>query len=229
MKKLIALLLALLVCISIAACSSEPESTEPTELSVEDQYAQLVAFAEEGKYLEGWRICQGNTQLTDHKDAKDYLAYCEAMRAYEAGGLGTALNTLRTIPHLLNAQATIDEILAEIGDLDGYYIADNGSGSYLHIVIRDGKIASDVIGYSDEQTFAYTDEDFRNELVKSSYTTGETFIGYGRYSSVGAKLTIDYVINVFDDTTDIMVIKYAEGKFDTMNGLYEKVADLDEN
>lgn len=229
MKKVFALLLTFLICVSFAACSDTSEATEPAAPTVEDLYAQLVSYAAEGEYLEGWRLCQQNQTLTEYEDSQDYLAYCEAMRAYEAGGLGTAYETLSAIPELLNAQDTLDEIQNHIGKLNGYYVADNGSGSYLHIVIRDGKVASEVIGYGDEQVFAYTDEDFRNELILSNYTTGEEFIAYGRYSSIGAKVTINYVINTFADTSDIMIIKHEDYEHNTFNGMYTKVADLPEN
>ena len=230
MKKALSLILALVLCFSLCACFGGAEPTEPAAPSVEDVYAQLVEYAKSGQYLEAWRLCQKNRDVLTYQDAQAYADYCEGMRAYDNGGIGFAAKTLKDIPHILDAQATLDKIAQRIGGLNGYYVADNGMGSYLHLVIRDGLVASEVIGYTDEnQTFDYNAEDvYWQELVVSTYTTGEEFVAIGRYSYLGAKIDkIDYVLNTFDDTSDIMVIKHESAEWTTLNGLYTKVAELE--
>ena len=225
MKKLLPMILALILCFTLCSCGG---SDEPAELSVEDAYAQLTSYAAEGQYLDGWRIVQAVPEVLVYEDGQAYYDYCEAMRAYSNGGVGIAYSTLLNIPDILDAQDTISILDESIGSLNGYYVADNGIGSYLHLVIKNGLAAAKVIGYTDpEQTFAYTDSDFTHQLVSSAYTDGTEFIALGRYSSLGEKLTINYAINTFDDSNEIMVIAFEGSEFTTFNGLYSKVAEVE--
>lgn len=230
MKKVFSLILTLALCLSLCACFGGAEPTEPAAPSIEDVYTQLIEYAKSGQYLEAWRLCQKNRDVLAYQDAQAYSDYCDAMRAYDAGGIGFAYDKLKNIPHILNAQNTIDKIKERVGGLNGYYIADNGRGSYLHLVIRDGLVASQVIGYTAEnQTFDYNAEDvYWQELVISTYTTGEEFVAIGRYSSLGTKIDkIDYVLEIFDDSPELMVTKYEGAEFNTLNGVYTKVAELE--
>lgn len=231
MKKTISLILALVMCLSLCACGGNSgKSTEPTTPSVENIYTQLVEYAKNGQYLEAWRLCQRNRDVLTYQDGQAYSDYCDAMRAYEAGGIGFAYNKLKAIPDILDAQKTLDKITERIGSLNGYYIADNGLGSYLHIIIRDGLVASEVIGYNDEnQNFDYNAEDvYWQELVLSTYTNGTEFLAIGRYNSIGAKIDkIDYALEFFDDSPELMVTKYEGAEFNTLNGLYTKVAEVE--
>lgn len=221
MKKLFALLLALVICLSFAACSSEPK-----ELTVEEAYAQLVTYATDGDYLNGWRLAQSTAGLLEYEDAQAYYDYCQGMRAYAGGGFGDAYELLSTVPTILDAQKTLDAINSEIGHLNGYYVCDNKKGAYLHVVIKNGKVASSVIGYSaEEQTFLYEDKDFYQEIVRSEFTDGTTFYAVGSYTTLGDRKDIAYGISTFDDTTDIMLIKYETAKFDTFNGVYKRIGD----
>lgn len=228
MKKVLSLILALVLCLSLCACGGGAEKQEKP--AVEEVYAQLVEYAKTGKYLEAWRLCQTNREVLTHQDGQAYADYCDGMRAYEAGGIGFAYKKLKDIPQILDAQKTLDKINERVGGLNGYYVADNGKGSYLHIVIRDGMVASEIIGYkAEDQTFDYNAEDvYWQELVVSTYTDGREFVAIGRYSSIGAKIDkIDYALEVFEDSPELMVTKYAGAEFDTLNGVYTKVADLE--
>ena len=231
MKKALSLILALVLCLSLCACVNPEISAEPTTpSSVEDLYAQLVAYAQEGEYLEAWRLCQRNRDVLAYQDGQAYSDYCDAMRAYEAGGIGYAYNKLKAIPNILNAQQTLDKIDEKIGDIDGYYIADNKQGAYLHIVIRDGMVASEVIGYTAEnQNFDYNAEDvYWNQLVLSTYTDGKEFLAIGRYNNLGAKVDkINYVLDFFEGNTELMVTMYESAEYNTLNGLYTKVANIE--
>lgn len=228
MKKLIALMLAAVLCLSIAACGSNsgttlPKVTEPA--TVEDLYAELVNYATTGQYLEAWRLTTKNPEVLEYEDAQDYSDYCDAMKAYENGGIGYAYKHLQGVSHILNAQDTLDIIEAKIGGLNGHYVADNGVGSYLHIVIQDGMVAREVIGYHDEeQEFVPTEDDFFYNLVVSKYDDGTEYLAIGRYSSLGADLNADYVIHTFDDTTDLMLINLATNEYNTFNGVYTKIS-----
>ena len=227
MKKVLSLILALALCVGLCACGGS--KTEPTEITVESAYAQLVEYAKNGEYLEAWRLTQRVRELEEYQDAQAYIDYCDGMRAYKAGGIGYAYSKLLGVPQVLDAQATIDTLKAQIGSLDGYYVSDNGQGSYLHLVIRNGQVASKVIGYtSEEQSFAYEDSDFMNDLVFFKSSAGAEILAIGRYSSLGEKLNTHYAITTFSDSTDLMVLKYAdsESEFNTLNGLYKRVADL---
>ncbi len=232
MKKLIALLLAGMLCLSIAACGSDgpstlPQITEPE--SVEDLYAELVNYATTGQYQEAWQLTTKNPEVLAYEDAQAYNIYCDAMKAYEGGGIGYAYKHLLEVPNILNAQATIEAIEAKIGNLNGHYIADNGMGANLHIVIHNGYIANKVIGYHDEeQTFQYEDSDFFYNLVVSKYSDGTEFLAIGRYSSLGGDLNVDYVVHTFDDTTDLLIAAYETNEYSTFNGVYTRVADVKE-
>ncbi len=226
MKKTLVLLLTLLMCISLVACnfnsSNTPQDTTPTEQSVEEIYNELTKYASEGKYLEGWRIVQFRQDVLEYKDAKAYYDYCEAMRAYNAGAIGEAYNMLKPISQILDAQKTLDDIKKLIGHLDGHYIEDNGRGSYLHLVINEGKVATGSVGYYDEdQSFKYTEDDFRYSIVTSEYSNGTKFIALGRYSAIGAKIEINYVMTIEEGSNEIMLIAYETEEYKTFNGLYE--------
>ena len=227
MRKIFALLLTLVLCISLCACGGS-NSNSVDEMTVEDAYALLVQCATDGLYLEGWRVVQGVPAVVEYEDAQAYYDYCQAMRAYHAGGIGEAYSILLTIPDVLDAQDTLAILSERIGGLNGYYVADNGLGSYLHMVIRDGMVATKIIGYTDEeQNFSYTDDDFMSSLVASTYSDGSEFLAVGRYSSIGEKVTVQYVVNTYDDARELMVIKFEEYEYDTFNGLYYKVAELE--
>ncbi len=220
--------------ILIAACvliflflGSIAEPEEPEVLGVEDAYMQLLEHSANGEYLEAWRLGVNYPELNEYEDAQSYLDYCAGMRAFEAGGIGEAYNILRTVPHILDAQYALDLIDEKIGFLNGCYVADNGMGAYLHLVIRDGLVASKIIGYFDEnQSFDYTDEDFYKEIVLSNYNDGTQFIAIGNYSSLGEEITVNYVINSFDDTSDIMVLAYEGNEFTDFNGMYTRTGDV---
>ena len=220
MKKWIVFILAAVMCLTLTACG---QAEEPVEVTVEDAYAQLVACATEGQYLEGWRVAQSMPEVKQHQDGQAYLDYCQAMRAYEAGGLGEAYELLKDIPSILDAKTVSNEIAERVRSLEGHYVADNGKGSFLHIVIQDGKVATGLVGRTDDdQTFHYTDKDFTSDIVVSKYTDGTEFFAIGRYSSIGAEVTVNYVITTFDDSSDLMVLKFEDYEYDTFNGLYSK-------
>ena len=217
-----------MLCFSLTACgllsAEEPSSSSP-EVTLEDYYAQLVKYATEGQYLEGWRLYTATTELHGYNDADAYNDYCTAMRSYEAGGIGAAYELLKKNPALLDSQTKITEIESRIAKLNGTYKADNGQGAYLYTVIENGKVMTKVVAYGDDTAeFAYTEDDLTSELVISKYNDGTEFVAIGRYSSIGAKLTINYVINTFDDSTDIMIIAFEGAEYTTFNGLYSKIA-----
>lgn len=228
MKKKIFLFLALVMCLSLRACGGGSANTPP---SVEDNYAKLVEYATNGQYPEAMSLCQSNSDVLTYKDGQAYFDYCDAMYIYESGGIGFAYNKLKTVPDILNAKSTLDKIAERIGNLNGYYIEDNGLGAYLHMVIRDGLVSFEVIGYSDEnQNFDYNAEDVHWwELVCSTYTNGTEFLGIGRYSQYYEEVEIDYALNIFDDSSEIMVIKFegSDSEYTIFNGLYTKVAEVE--
>ena len=222
MKKIIPVLLCLLLSLSLVACGGGTAESETP--SVETTYAQLVEYAENGQYLEGWRIYQTNTDLHGYEDADNYKNYCDAMRAYEVGALGTAYGLLLN-ETVLDAAERLTAIEEKIGFLNGSYKADNGQGSYLHMAIENGKVATQLIGYYDEnQEFTYTESDLRHTIISSTYDDGTEFIGYGLYSSVGAEVEIDYILMTFEDSSEIMAIAYEGNEYTTFNGLYDKVS-----
>ncbi len=234
MKHVFILLLALTMCLSLAACdntvTAEPSGKEPADTApqiVNDVYRQLVEYAQNGQYADAWRLVMQNPELKEYEDGNEYFEYCRGMRAFETGAMGTAYEILSTVPHILDASKVLFVIEERIHPLNGHYVSDNGKGSYLHLVIKDGKIASGLVGYyDDDQTFSYTEEDFQEELVVSKYTNGTEFIGMGRYySNVSSEITVEYVISLFDDTDDIMVLKYEGYDYNTFNGMYEKVKE----
>lgn len=233
MKKLLLILLALTFCISACSCSfllgsgtDSGETPAPSEPTVEDLYNQLVEYASNGQYLEAWRVGQLHREVLEYQDAQAYVDYCQAMRAYEAGAIGVAYRDLQKVSNILKAKAVIEQLEATLVALNGYYVEDNGQGSFLHLVIRDGFVASAVIGYNDaEQTFNYTDEDFYSSIIRSKYTNGTEYLAMGRYSSLGAEITVDYVITTFDDTDDIMLVAFEGNQYNTFNGVYEKIKE----
>lgn len=221
MKKVIALAFAVLICVSLAACSGNSKN-EPAELTNEDYYLQLTALAEEGKYDDAAKLAYKGTSLKEYKDAADYFNYCEAMKMYENGGIGKAYSMLKTAPEILKTKDTLAEIEAKIGALEGHYVEDNGRGAYLHIYIRDGKVATEVESQYEDVEIVVEDEDYIFELVLSEFTTGEKFIGIGNCWSASEKPDVDYVVHTYEDSTDIMVIAMEGSEYDTFNGLYEK-------
>ena len=222
MKKLVALLLTVIMCFSLAACGG---SNESDTLSVEEAYELLVTSATEGNYLEGWQVYQVQPELAEYEDASVYYNYCVAMRAYEAGGIGFAYDMLKNNGDILNTQDILEEIGKEIGNLNGIYKADNGVGSYLYLVIKDGKVATKTVGYNDDnQDFTYEDSELISTIVKSTYSDGTPFYAVGRYSTIGAELDVNYVMDIADDS--IMMIKYETYEYDTFNGLYSKISEV---
>lgn len=230
MKKIIAMCLVLALSVGLAGCAgilSGGSSAVPTQPSTEELYAQLVSYAQAGEYQEAWRLCQRNPSLLQYEDAQKYMNYCDALEAYEVGAMGTAYELLSTCPDILDAQTMIDDIEEKILPLNGYYVADNKKGSYLHLVIRNGKVTNKVIGYTDEvQTFDYENEGFWYDLVVSTYTTGEEMIAFGLYNSLGAEVDLSYSIHVEEGSDELMVVKFAGEEFDTFNGIYKKVEDV---
>ena len=228
MKKLFFVFLALVICASTCSCAflfagESVVSEKPAEPTAEDWYNQLVEYAAAGQYLEGWRIGQLQKEVLEVADAKDYIAYCDAMRAYDAGAIGVAYRDLQKVSNILDAKTVIEQLEAVLSNLNGYYVEDNGMGSFLHLVISDGFVATKVIGYSEEeQVFNYTDEDFYSSIIRSKYDNGTEYLAIGRYTSLGAKITVDYVITTFDDTDDIMLVAFEGNQYNTFNGVYEK-------
>lgn len=231
MKKALFLILALILCLSICACGSSYETPSvPTLPSIEDKYDQIVSYCENGQYQDALKLCQQNRNIVSFQDGQSYFDYCDAMCAYQAGGIGYAYNKLKAIPDFLDAQKTLDAIAQRLRNTNGYYTSDNAMGSYLHIVIRDGLVASEIIGYYDEnQNFDYNaDDTFWQELVLSSYTNGAEFLAIGRYNSLSQEIdTIYYALEFFDNSPELLVTKYVGAEYSTFNGAYTKVSEVD--
>ncbi len=208
--------------------SSNEQSADPAELTVEEVYALLLNYAANGEYDEVGSLPYACPELPEYEDAQQYLSYCEAMEAYAQGGLGYAYSILRTVPHILDAQSAMAAIDEKISSLNGCYVEDNGQGANLHIVIRDGLVASAIIGYYDEvQTFDYTDEDFDSQLYLSHFNDGTEFLGIAWNSAYTDAEDIKYAISTFDDTSDIMVIAMEGQEFKDFNGLYSRTGDVE--
>ena len=212
--KILICALVLLMGVSLTACGGG-------EMSVEEAYDALVTNATEGNYLEGWQVYQTVPELAEYEDAAAYNDYCVAMRAYEAGGIGYAYGMLKQNPDILDASNTIAALDAEIGVLNGVYKADNGQGSYLYLIIQDGKVGTELIGYYDSQELVYDESDLYNTIVKGNYTDGREFYAVGMYSTTGAEITPNYVMDISGGS--IMMIKYETYEYDTFNGMYTKI------
>ncbi len=229
MKKTILCLLALLLCLSLVACDTTSNANEPStekeSTSLEENaYNQLVTYASQGKYLEGWRIAQNQPNILNYKDAQAYYDYCQAMRAYTAGGIGRAYGILKNIPQILDAQETVQEISKRIGHFDGHYVEDNGKGSYLHLVINEGRVATGLVSYYDEdQSFKYTDDDFKYTIVSSKFSNGTEFLAIGNHSIMSNDITINYVMYTEEGSTSIMLVAHETEAYKTFNGLYELI------
>ncbi len=222
MKKFLAVIICTCIVFSFTGCFGKNEKVkEPT---AEDLYQQLVTHTENGEYLEGWRVFEWNhTELAEYKDAEKYKIYCDAMRAYEAGAITEAYNNFM-YTDILKSEEYLQSIENKIFPLNGVYKSDNGQGAYLHIAIEDGKVATGLISYFDEnQEFVYEDKDLIYQIVEQEYSDGEKYLAIGYYSSIGAEVDVDYAIETFDDSSEILVIAFEENEFKTFNGLYEKI------
>ena len=218
-KRVISVFLAVLTCLLITGCGS----SEPKKPTVEESYNALVTYATEGKYIEGWRVYQGTPELAEYEDAKVYNEYCVAMRAYEAGGIGYAYDSLLNIEPVLDTEATIAAIETEIGGLNGIYKADNGAGSYLYLIIENGKVGTELIGYYDDQELTYEESDLYSDIVKVTFTDGSQSLAVGRYSTIGAEVEANYIM--YPDAEGCMLIKYESYEYDTFAGVYTKISE----
>ncbi len=231
MKKMIAFFSALMVCLLLlvscgtASTTDASKTHEPptnSETTVEDLYDELVQYASEGKYVEGWRLANSKKDVLAYKDGQAYYDYCQAMQAYTAGGIGKAYGILKSLPDILDAKKTAEEISNRISQFDGYYIADKGNGILIHLVIREGQAAFGIIGANEpNQTFHYTDEDFKDTIVVSEYSDGTEFYAIGDHLSMSEDITIGYVMFTETDDPSIMLIAHESSEFTTFNGLYK--------
>ena len=147
------------------------------------------------------------------------------MRAYDAGGIGFAYERLLTVPEVLDAQSHITNLANELSSLNGVYIEDNGVGAYLYLVIEDGKVFTDVVPYA-EYTDAYSydlSQELCDGIVKGQYDTGEGYYAIGRYRTLGAEVTAKYIMNIFENGNEIMILAPEGAEFTTFNGLYERI------
>ena len=215
------ILIMIVVCALFLSFAIGSGSSKPTR---EDYYYQFIDHATNGEYQAGLDVY--NSQgLKDFVESEKYAAYCRGMIAYENGGIGAALQYLLQYPDVLDAAQIIESIEAEIGSLNGIYKEDNGRGSYLYLIIEDGKVATESTGYYDEdQTLRYTEDDLIFEIVKSTFTTGEVFYAVGRYQTYTKTIEIDYVMTIYDDENEIMLVAPEGAEFTTFNGLYEKIS-----
>ena len=194
------------------------------ENAQEEHYSRLVSCAENGNYLDGMKTY---SSIRGYLDAEVYYCYCEAMYAYQIGAIGYAFQELSKNPDFLESRACLEKIADKIEFLNGRWLAD-AKIPHLRLVIRDGRVDMNLVEYNTPPDWTF-DETTLSSLILSHFSTGEEFIGIGSYwGSTGASQNtpnIDYVINTFDDTTDIMVIAYQESRYGyhTFNGIYHKV------
>ena len=198
---------------------------EPEELTVEEAYEEIIYCAEEGYYKDAWRISVSYPEVKEYEDAADYLTYCDALRAYNAGALGYAYENLSAVPEVLDAASYLASLDAEIGRLNGVFVEDNGAGAYLYLVIEDGKTFTEVVSY-DDYTADYTydlSQERCDHIVKGSFTTGEAYYAIGRYNYLGEEITESYIMTIFEEDGEIMMVAPEGAEFKTFNGLYEKI------
>lgn len=114
---------------------------------------------------------------------------------------------------------------AEIGRLNGVFMEDNGAGAYLYLVIEDGKTFTEVVSY-DDYTEDYTydlSQEHCDHIVKGTFTTGEVYYAIGRYNYLGEEITESYIMSIFEEDGEIMMVAPEGAEFKTFNGLYEKI------
>jgi hypothetical protein len=196
---------------------------EPETLTTQQAYEQMIACAREGDYQQAHDIGVNYPEVKEMEDGEDYLTYCDAMMAYKNGGLGNAYEMLLTVPHIEEASAYIEKLDKEIGKLDGVYKADNGVGSYLYLVIEQGKVLTEVVSYADDEPFFQYDfsDSHYSYIVLDHYSNGGEYYAIGRYADYKKAVTVDYVMNIFED--EIMLIVPEGAEFNTFNGLYKKI------
>lgn len=216
--------IVLTVAWSFSGSAGNNTTPEKKTVTTPEAYQMLVNEATAGNYLNGWRIYQKCPSLSEYQDAKNYYDYCVAMRAYQAGAIGYAYNLLLTVPNTLDANTYLNSISNEIGSLNGVYKEDNGVGSYLYLVIENGRVLMDVVPYSQaSSTFTYNMSESYDTIIKGKYTDGTTYYAVGTYSEIGAKVKSEYVMNIFKDKNEIMLIRNEGNELSTFNGLYAKV------
>jgi hypothetical protein len=92
-------------------------------------------------------------------------------------------------------------------------------------VIENGKTFTEVVPYADyTNEYSYDlSQEYCDYIVRSQYNTGESYYAIGRYSTIGAEVTVNYVMNIFDNSSEIMLIVPEGAEFNTFNGLYERI------
>ena len=199
------------------------DSSVTSEITTEEVYNQMVAYASKDDYNSALAIFNKYPNVSSYKDANSYKTYCNALLKCSIGGIGEAYELLLMVPDLLYAQDYIQTLEMEIGYLNGVYVEDNGRGAYLYMIIEDGKVITDVVGYSD-YTGDYTkdiDTTHHTYIVRSKYDNGEIYYGIGHtYSN---SMDINYTMTIFEGGREILVIRPEGAEYSTFNGLYDKI------
>ena len=189
--------LLFVVCPMIAPEETQTTQTQQIEYNaeLEGYYTQIVAYATQGNSQEGDKLYkQHAAQLQNYKDAINYANYCVGLTAYNAGGLSYALSAFQLAGNVLDSQKYISDIQSQYQLTNGNYKADNGTGSYLYIGIKDGEVASDIIGYYDTgRSFAPTT--YTYSLLRFVSDNGAVFYGIGRYVVSEGRCDVSYYIH----------------------------------
>lgn len=200
---------------------------ESSEQDNNELYSKLVDLASQGKYQEGFDFYNKSNlseNFEGYLDSKKYMFYCQAMMAYENGGLGAAYSMLKKeCSNILDAPEIIMKLNEIIGGFNGIYKTTK-DGLNLYIYIKDGKVSVDLRGtYEDiqlkEQTYIYS-------LIEVTYTTGEKTLAIG--SVLWGEVDIDYVFIDGYTTDEFTLVAWNGNSNKTYNGIYKKISNSTE-
>ena len=225
MKRIMALLATLIMCVSLCACQSKEEKLEA-------RYNEMVSAYQNGNFEDSYDDLKG------YKDRTKYYYYRQAHKTWdfnnEVGAYGTTIENLQNASGILDA----NEKLKLISDLSsGYSGTWRCKGEYgldYYIYIKDGKVdmklsndSSHVYYYNDDLVRVSFDDEavkkFLDDNNNSSVdiTAKTHIIGLCSYDG---EITKDYLfMNV--ENNQMFASDISDDYYGTFNGIYTKISE----
>ena len=211
MKKVIALFLALALCLPLYACGSSDFKLDDPQW----QYDQFMQYITNGQYEEARDFYWANQQLRNYQDAADYYNFTNIMvTEYSQGRLGYAYQQLSELPHL----PVVDKIMHEIEDklsfLQGEWVQEV-DGNSLFLAFRNGFGVMKFYTAEEAQNgFQYNNEDFICDIAERTLDDGTTTLVFSS----------NYTITHIKESNQIVLSPIQDSDFDTFKGIYQKIS-----